>query len=255
MMAPATRKLRALELGRVSTCKQDLERQELDLEDNREEFGLEPIKTFWLKESGEKVLSTKEWAEVEAELKRVRPDVLSVSAVDRIARPQNMQDFARFQVFIDLKIAIASKREKLIEPWTPLGRKTLTAALLQAGNELSDLKDRLASNRRKQHKQNKPMNVTPPFGILYRDKYSKDAEGRCQYFYEDLTPASNGESRRAIVEMVFHWRYVEHMKIHRIVKRLNGLGILTGGLRKKDGSWQFEPGLWSRDTVKQLLRN
>lgn len=264
MMAPIPKpRLNVLELQRVSTDKQDLERQEFDLADNREEYNLNPLKQFQIKESGEKVLKSEDIARLVVELQKPAVDGVSVSAIDRFARPQDMISWAFFQIFVDLKKVIVSKREGLIEPWTPRGRKTLWAALMQAGNELSDLKDRLQSNRRKQHAKKKPMNTSAPYGIVYVDKYSRDSDGKSQYYKEDLTPVLyapgktpiEGLTRRGVVEMVFRWRYADRMLGRAIAKRLNGMGILSPGLKKKDGSWQYEPGLWQRWTVLQLLHN
>ena len=264
MMAPTTRpRLNVLELERVSTNKQDLERQEFDLADNRAEYNLNPLKKFSIKESGEKVLKSEDVAMLVEELKKPTVDGVNLSAIDRFARPQDFVAFAFFQVFADLKKVIVTKREGLIEPWTPRGRKAVMAALMQAGNELSDLKDRLSSNRRKQHAQKKPMNTSAPYGILYVDKYSRDAEGKCQYYKEDLTSVQYAEgktpieglTRRGVVQMVFRWRYADRMKTRAIAKKLNELGILTGGKRHKDGSWQHAPGLWQRLTIIQMLHN
>ena len=264
MMAPTTRpRLNVLELERVSTDKQDLERQEYDLADNRAEYNLNPLKKFKIKESGEKVLKSEDIALLVEELQNPAVDGVSVSAIDRFARPQDMISWAFFQIFIDLKKVIVSKREGLIEPWTPRGRKALWAALMQAGNELSDLKDRLQSNRRKQHAQKKPMNTDAPYGLVYVDKYSRDAEGKSQYYKEDLTPVLyapgkppvEGLTRRGVVEMVFRWRYADRMKSRAIATRLNKMAILSAGKKRKDGSWQYEPGLWQRFSVIHLLHN
>jgi DNA invertase Pin-like site-specific DNA recombinase len=256
-------RLNVLELERVSTNKQDLERQEYDLADNRAEYNLNPLQKFSIKESGEKVLKSEDIARLREELKKPAVDGVSVSAIDRFARPQDMISWAFFQVFIDLKKVIVSKREGLIEPWTPRGRKALWAALMQAGNELSDLKDRLQSNRRKQHAQKKPMNTDAPYGVIYVDKYSRDSEGKSQYYKEDFSPVLwapgktpiGGLTRRGVVEMVFRWRYADRMKSRAIATRLNKMGILSPGKKYKDGRWQYEPGLWQRHAVIHLLQN
>jgi len=264
MAAPTTwnpaqktvRVLNVLELRRVSTNKQDLERQDGDLSDNRDEYNLNPLRRFDIKESGEKALTTDDIAELVEELKRPGVDGVSISAIDRFARPQDLESYGFFQKFIDLKKVIVSKREGLIEPWTPQGRKTLIAALTQADGELSALKDRLKSNRRKMHKQHKMCNTTPPYGMVYVDKYGKGTDGKryldgkTQYFREDERPSSVGMSRREIVIMVFNWRWLNKWRTGRIKRELNRMGILTAG---KPG--QYEPGPWSRSTVIQLLKN
>jgi hypothetical protein len=247
--------LDVLELERVSTNKQDLKRQKYDLAANRKEYGLNAVQTFSIKESGEKVLSTKEMDQIVAALPRVAG--ISVSAVDRIARPQGFTDLGFFQIFVDLKKTIWSKREGMIEPWTPRGRKTLMQALMQAGNELSDLKDRLASNRYKMHEERKMCNVAAPYAMIYIDKYLRDQDGK---YHFDIAPQSfildpaessvPGLTKQQVVIDAFNWRYYNRLKISKILKRLNTGGILTNG---KKG--QFAPGLWSRTTVRQMLMN
>lgn len=258
--------LNVLELARVSTNKQDLERQEYDLADNRAEYNLNPLQQFLIKESGEKVLKTEDIERLVAELKRPGVDGVSVSAIDRIARPQDLVSIAFFQIFLDLKKVIVSKREGLVEPWTPRGRKILMAALTQASNELSDLKDRLLSNRRKMHAKKRMCNTTPPFGMVYVDRYHSfpafvdgawvslehpAAKGLSQVFIEDPIESSvAGLTKKQVVINVFNWRFFERMRPTTIQRRLNDLGILTSG---KPG--QYDPGPWSRDTVIQMLEN
>jgi DNA invertase Pin-like site-specific DNA recombinase len=258
MAAPAQlpRKLRVTNFERVSTDRQETERQRFDLADNCERFDLEVVETVRLKISGTKVNTKPDWQRMLDSMKSADRDGINISALDRLFRPE---DFAiigeALQVFRDEKKVIVSTKEELIEPWTPRGWEICMQAVLQAGKELAELKRRTAGGRRKAHAANHPMNTEVPYGILYRDKYNRDAEGKAQYFYEDPEPSSIGTPRREIVQMVFQWRYVEHLKTYRIVRRLNQMGILSAGKRKKDGSWQFEPGLWTRQTVIQLLQN
>ena len=98
------------------------------------------------------------------------------------------------------------------------------------------------------------MNTSAPYGILYRDKYSRDEQGRRQYFYEDPAPSSIGASRREIVAMVYDWRYVNGWRIGTIQTELNRRGILSAGYKGKGGKW-LPPGPWSRQTVRQMLMN
>jgi DNA invertase Pin-like site-specific DNA recombinase len=257
MAAPALRKYRVDNFERVSTDRQETERQRFDLQDNVEQFNLEVSNTpVRLKISGTKVRTSPEWTRMIGRMKSPERDGINISALDRLFRPEDFAIIAEaLEVFREYKKVIVSTKEGLIEPWTPRGWQICMEAVLQAGKELAELKRRTAGGRRKAHANHKPMNTEPCFGILYRDKYSRDAAGECQYFYEDPEPASTGRPRREIVDMIFQWRYVERLKIYRIVKRLNGLSILTGGKRKKDGSWQWAPGMWTRSTVIQLLQN
>jgi len=256
MAAPSARKLRVINFERVSTDRQETERQKYDLSDNVEQFNLDVVDTVRMKLSGTKVNKSKEWLQMLSDMARPDRDAINLSALDRLVRPENFTIIAdALQVFIDHKKSIISTKEGLIEPWTPRGYEVCLQAIMQAAKELAELKRRTKGGRRKAHAENKPMNTSAPYGILYRDRYSKDADGGCQYFYEDFTPASNGQSRREVVEMIFHWRDVEHLKTYKIVKRLNTMGILSAGLKKKDGTWQYAPGLWQKNTVLQLLQN
>lgn len=257
MTAPAaTRRLRTENFLRVSTDRQETERQTFDLADNEEQYNLEIVGTVRMKISGTKVNTQADWQNMLERMKRPDRDAINLSAMDRLFRPETFSIIGEaLQVFIDYKKVIVSTKEGLIEPWTPRGWEICMQAVLQAGKELAELRRRTAGGRRKARAANLPMNTDPPYGIRYRDRYSRDADGKCQYFYEDPTPASNGQSRREIVQMIFHWRHVEHLKTYRIAKRLNGLGILTAGKRKKDGSWQYEPGLWGQSTVIVFLKN
>jgi len=259
MATPAPKRLRVTNFRRVSTTRQENERQKYDLLDNEEQFNLEVMDTIELKVSGPKVRKSKEWVDMIASMKI--PDYrdgINISALDRLLRPEDFDIIGEaFSVFAKYKKVIVSTKEgQIIEPWTPRGWEICMQAMLQAGKELAELKRRTKGGRRKAHAESKPMNTAPCYGLLYIDKYSKDSSGRSQYYIEDPEPSSyEGMSRREIVQMFFDWRHVERMKTYRMAARANSLGILTAGKRKKDGSWQHEPGLWSRQTMAVLLRN
>ena len=253
-MAPAPKKLNIIEFKRVSTDKQDLERQDYDLEQNRDQFGLNVLRTIGLKISGTQVGTAEDWQAMMADMAKSAIDGISLSAIDRLFRPKDFIAMAALQVFHDHRKVIVSTKEGYIEPWTDRGWETCMNAVMQAGKEWRELKRRVAGGRLKAHKQRKPMNTAPPYGILYRDKYSRDAEGKCQYFYEDLTPSSIGTPRREIVQMVFHWRAELGWRIVTIVHELNRRGILSAGYKAKGGKL-VAPGPWTRETVRQMLRN
>jgi DNA invertase Pin-like site-specific DNA recombinase len=254
-MAPAPKQLRVENVERVSTDRQETERQRFDLDDNVAQFGLDVVGTVRIKISGSKVRSNEDWMAMQERMKRPDRDGINISALDRLCRPEDYDMFGdALRVFKEYKKVIVSAKEGLIEPWTPRGFQTCMEALLQAAKELAELKRRTAGGRRKAHAANKPMNTTAPYGILYRDKYSRDEQGHCQYFYEDLTPSSVGTSRREIVVMVFEWRYKQGWRPGSIATELNRRGILSAGYRGKGGEW-VAPGAWSRSTVLQLLKN
>jgi hypothetical protein len=250
------RKLRVENFERVSTDRQETERQNYDLADNVELFNLDVIGTVRMKISGPKVNTKKEWVAMIERQKQPDRDGINLSSLDRLFRPEDFAIIAEaLQVFRDYKKVIVTTKEGLIEPWTDRGWQICMEAVLQAGKELAELKRRTKGGRRKAHAQNKPMNTCVPFGILYRDKYDRDEFGKCQYFYEDPELASNGETRRAVIVMIFDWRDRLKWRTYRIAAELNRLKILTAGKKRKDGTWQYEPGLWSQQTVGQFLQN
>jgi hypothetical protein len=255
MTAPAPQELNVIEFKRVSTDRQDKARQDFDLADNRARFNLNVLRTISIKVSGTKVLTNEDVQCMMAELSHPGVDGISTSAIDRIFRPKDYEGVLMLQYFHANKKVIVSTKEGYVEPWTDPGWDICMGAAQKAGSEWREIKRRTSGGRRRAHAQNKPMNTTAPFGLLYLDKYHRDVEGRSQYFIEDPAPSSIGTSRREIVEMIFRWRHVERMKTYQIVRRLNQRGILTCGKRNKDGSWQYEPGLWTRNTVIQLLKN
>ena len=252
MTAPSPRSLNVFEFKRVSTDRQDTERQEFDLSDNRARFAVQVVRSIAVKVSGTKVMSNEDVQQMMAELPKV--DGVSVSSIDRLFRPDDFS-FLLLQEFHQHRKVIISTKEGFVEPWTPEGWATCMRAAMQAGSELFEIKRRTSGGRRTAHAHNTPMNTATPYGILYLDKYHRDARGKSQYFIEDMEPASNGQSKREVVVMIFQWRYAG-MKTYQIVRKLNDMGILSAGGRiLKNGKRQFEPGLWSRATVIQLLKN
>lgn len=252
MMAPQPKNLNVFEFKRVSTDRQDTARQEFDLADNRARFPMQVVRSIAIKISGTKVMSNDDVQQMMVELPRV--DGVSVSSIDRLFRPNDFS-FLLLQEFHKHRKVIISAKEGFVEPWTPEGWATCMRAAMQAGSELFEIKRRTSGGRRTAHARNTPMNTCTPWGILYVDKYSRDAQGKCQHFIEDPTPASNGMSKRAVVEMVFGWRY-HGIQPRDIVRKLNAMGILSpGGRVLKSGKRQHEPGLWSRQPVLQLLKN
>jgi hypothetical protein len=86
--------------------------------------------------------------------------------------------------------------------------------------------------------------------MVYVCKYDRDPDG-VQRLKRDLVDSSvPGLSKEQVVRDVFSWRYYQKMRTYAIVQRLNRLGILSAG---KPG--QYEPGLWSRQTVIQMMKN
>ena len=61
------------------------------------------------------------------------------------------------------------------------------------------------------------------------------------------------EPEAKVVRQVFAW-CLEGVPMLAIARRLNEAGILTKGSKLKNGGWQFPPGKWSKQTVKQMIQ-
>src|SRR5215831_5756340 len=105
MMAPAPKRLNIIEMMRVSTDKQDVKRQEYDLEWNREKYGLNVLWTIRLKISGTEVAFNEDVQQMTEALTRPGVDGISVSALDRLMRPKDY-DISLLQVFHKYKKVI-----------------------------------------------------------------------------------------------------------------------------------------------------
>jgi hypothetical protein len=123
-------------------------------------------------------------------------------------------------------------------------------AAQRAGAELRELKRRTSGGRRKARKQGRLTNGSAPYDMVYVSKYDRDPEGVQRLKRDPVDSSVPGLSKEQVVKDVFSWRYHQQMRTYAIVKRLNERGILSAG---KPG--QYEPGLWSRQTVIQMLKN
>jgi hypothetical protein len=156
-----------------------------------------------------------------------------------------------FQFFHQNRKAIVSTNEGLVVPCSDQGWDICMNAAIKAGAELRELKRRTRGGVRRIRAKGKLANPSAAFGYLYITKYERDADGRSQCLIEDPVDSSiPGLTKRQVVVDVFRWRTEQHMRISAICDRLNRSGILSAG---KKGL--YEPGLWSRTAVAQMLRN
>jgi Resolvase, N terminal domain/Recombinase len=244
------RPLNAIEMLRVSSDRQDVDRQEYDVAENRKEYNLNVLRTIRIKISGTKVMKHPDVKQLITDLSEPAVDAISLSALDRLFRPNDF-NFEILQFMLVHKKTIVSAKEGIIEPWTPRGWATCMSGAQAAGTYLLDLKRNTGGGRAKTQKQKKMCQTTAPYGMVYVSKYERTPDGRNQCLIEDLTPTTiEGLSRKQVVAMVFEWRVKNRMRLGAIKTRLNKMGILSAG---KKG--QYEPGLWSRGTVRQLLEN
>ena len=142
-------RLNVIEMLRVSSDKQDVERQEYDVAENRERHNLNVLRAIRLKISGTKVLTNEDVQQMIAELSHPGVDGVSLSCIDRLLRPKDFDALRMLQYFFDEKKAIISTKEGYVEPWTDAGWELWMNASTKAGAELRELKRRTSRLRKK----------------------------------------------------------------------------------------------------------
>jgi DNA invertase Pin-like site-specific DNA recombinase len=138
---------KVIELKRVSTDKQETDRQDADLERNRHTFGLTAVRTVPLSVSGRKVRKNQEIKRILADLKR--PDIagVSVSALDRLFRLDRYEDFGILDDFRDTGKLIFSAKEGLLDPASDAGFIMSLMSGAQAGLEWRELRRRTTQGK------------------------------------------------------------------------------------------------------------
>ena len=138
---------RAIALLRVSTDVQDVARQRTDIERLRRKYDLGIIRTLELVGvSGTGVLDNAQHRQVLADLPQV--DGVAVSALDRLFRVKHFKDMGILDQFKDLRKAIWSVREGLVEPWTDEGYDKCFLAAGRGGSEVRELLRRSIETKR-----------------------------------------------------------------------------------------------------------
>jgi DNA invertase Pin-like site-specific DNA recombinase len=156
---------------RCSTSMQDLDRQKTDVARNRETYGLSVERTLELEDvSGREVLKN---ADVQAALASLkRPDMAggSVSALDRLFRPDDFEDFRILDYFRRAKKLIFSAKEGVIDPSTDIGFQICLMSGAMAGMEWRTLRQRTLDGKRDKRKlgRNVSGSESLPDGLLYR---------------------------------------------------------------------------------------
>jgi len=135
------KKLNVIEMLRVSSDKQDVERQEYDVRENREQYGLNVLRQVRLKISGTLVMTSPEVQQMIRELSQPGVDGVSLSALDRLFRPKDF-DIKMFQFFFANQKVIVSTKDGIVEPWTDRGWEVCMTGALKAGAELREIKRR-----------------------------------------------------------------------------------------------------------------
>jgi Recombinase/Resolvase, N terminal domain len=247
MMNPTPKNI--IELLRVSTDLQDVARQRADLERLKKRLNLNAVRTLELHGvSGTATLDNKQVQQVLNDLGR--PDVhgIGLSSLDRLFRPgKRYGQFAILDRFVDEGKVIWSFREGEIDPATDEGYDKCISAGGRAGAEWRDLRRRTLGGRREKLEAQKLDCGKPRYGYIYIDKYHTDPKRR-QTYELDAVEALPGLSKQQVVRDVCAW-CLGGTKTYTIAKRLNERGILSAG------SPGHPPGLWSRETVRKLLKS
>jgi DNA invertase Pin-like site-specific DNA recombinase len=238
--------LKVIEMLRVSSDKQDVARQEFDVAENRDEHNLNVLRTIRLKISGTLVMTHPDVQQMIAEIAQAGVDGVSISAIDRLFRPKDYESLKMFDFFARNGKLIVSTKEGVVDPASDKGWDIcIGGAAQRAGAELRELKRRTNGGRKKSHAKGLMCNGSACYGMVYVSRYERDAQGKAQYLKEDSVESSiTGLSKRQVVTDVFNWRYFHKVRTYAIVKRLNAAGIRSA-----------KGGLWSRQTVIQMLKN
>jgi DNA invertase Pin-like site-specific DNA recombinase len=139
---------RVLALLRVSTDKQDVQRQRRDLQRLTERYGLVIERTLEPHGvSGTKTLDNLEVQQLLDHLDDSAIDGLAVSSIDRLLRPKRFQTFGVFDRFVDLKKVIWSCAEGYADPATDEGYDTCIGAASRAGSEWRRLTQRIRDGK------------------------------------------------------------------------------------------------------------
>lgn len=238
-----------IELLRVSTDLQDVARQRTDLERLKRRFNLNAGRTLELHGvSGTATLDNKQVQQVLNDLGR--PDVhgIGLSSLDRLFRPgKRYGQFAILDRFVDEGKVIWSLREGEIDPATDEGYDKCISAGGRAGAEWRELRRRTLDGRRETLEKGKLDCGKARYGYIYIDKHHPGPERR-QTYELDPVEALPGLSKQQVIRDVFAWCKAG-TKTYSIAKRLNEAGILSPGYRG------HPPGLWSRETVRKLLKS
>lgn len=261
------RKLRAKAMKRVSTDKQDVQRQEREIQRIARRIGAEIVGTVELQGvSGKDTLSHAQVQKLLGELESPDIDGLIIPAVDRLFRPQRLEDYQIGITFQNFRKFLWTETDGTIEMWTPEGRDAFIEAGKRAGAELRKIRQRSMSGKVNaltdpERLSKVPGGHTPlnspsvPYGYEFvpRDRM-RDIPA---YMIID-------EIEAATVRRCFDWAMLK-LTCGAIASILNAEGVKTkraGRINRKghDGSdgmpvveEKVNDGLWTEQTVYQML--
>jgi DNA invertase Pin-like site-specific DNA recombinase len=179
---------RVIEVLRVSTDAQDLQRQRADLERNKAAHHLTVARTVELEGiSGRTVLSNRDVQRVLSDLKDSAISGVSISALDRLFRLDRYSDFSILDYFKDSGKLIYSTKEGLLDVRTDAGLIISLMSGAQSGLEWRELRRRTTQGKEVLRTAGGCPDgpLTLPRGVAYEP--IKDATGRrtigARWFY------------------------------------------------------------------------
>lgn len=230
----------AIGLLRVSSDRQDVQRQRGDMRLLEQRFAIHLARTLELVGvSGTATLDNTQVQQVLADLRS--PDIsgIAVSALDRLLRPaKSYAQMGLLDAFVEHGKVIYSVREGFIDPGTDEGYDKCMMACGRAGAEWREIRRRCVDGRRAALSKGFLVGSKVPYGYTYVPKTPTDPGRRMIV----------NEKQAAVVRQIFAWRHVG-VPPYEITARLNQSGILSGGYNGKPG------GRWSRTVINHLLHN
>jgi DNA invertase Pin-like site-specific DNA recombinase len=195
-------KKNALALERVSTDKQDLEKQAEENEEVRQEHDLVVVGTLRLRGvSGTSMLSNEQVQQILRELQQPHISGLICPAVDRLFRPQKGSDFGIGNYFQDAGKMLWTKYDGVLDLSTDSGWTAFMEAGVTAGKELRRIRSRTMAGKKLKRKMGRNVSgsATLPHGLCYQR--IADAAGKtidCKWFYDDAEVAKVREAYRLL---------------------------------------------------------
>jgi DNA invertase Pin-like site-specific DNA recombinase len=225
-------------LIRVSTDKQDIKRQEADIDRIIKKYGAEIVRVIPLEGvSGTATLTNEQVQQVLRELENPDIDGLGLSSLDRLFRPgKRFGQYAMLDSFIDANKKMWTVREGEVDPATSEGAAKCTQAFGAAGAEWRNKLQESTDGRRVALEAGRPINCTPCYGHTYVDKHHGGPRFEIN------------ETQAAVTRDFCGW-ILAGMTPYAVAGKLNNLGILSAGHNGKP------PRLWTDRVIRQILHN
>jgi len=241
----------ALGLVRASGEKQDVERQNADLDALEERYGIQVSHRLEIEGlSGTAMLTDADVNRILNELKNPIYSGLAISAIDRLVRPgvRDYTAYSIFQKFVDAHKPFWSKREGFVEPWTPEGHDKCIQSANRAGAELSELSRRSMDEKKVLARKGINCAGQAPYG--YRFEKPGRRQGRWVI----------DEKQAEVVREIFRRAAQLNWSGYRIAQWLNQetdiLAPRAGKVyKRRDGTEVKSSTGWQSPVVRNMFRN